>query len=38
VEVDNQVPAVFANFLAMHMKIHDINIHAELQYDLVEHL
>jgi hypothetical protein len=28
----------FTDFLAMHTKIRENNVHAQLQYDLVEHL
>ncbi|KAK1607251.1 hypothetical protein QYE76_030924 [Lolium multiflorum] len=37
-EVDHELPADFADFLAMHAKIRDSNVHDQLQADLVEHL
>ena len=37
-DVDHQVPADFADFIAMHAKIRDTNIHQQLQNDLIEHL
>ncbi|KAK1663445.1 hypothetical protein QYE76_051604 [Lolium multiflorum] len=37
-EVDHELPADFANFLAMHAEIRDSNVHDQLQADLVEHL
>ncbi|KAK1697729.1 hypothetical protein QYE76_014426 [Lolium multiflorum] len=37
-EVDHELPADFADFLAMHAKIHDSNVHDQLQADLVENL
>jgi hypothetical protein len=33
-----QVPAEFADFLAMHAEIRDNDIHTQLQYNFVEHL
>jgi hypothetical protein len=36
--VDHQVPAAFAVFLAMRQEIRDVNTHSQLQDDLVEHL
>jgi hypothetical protein len=36
--VDHQVPAAFAAFLAMRQEIRDANNHSQLQDDLVEHL
>jgi hypothetical protein len=36
--VDHQVPAAFAAFLAMRQEIRDTNTHSQLQDDLVEHL
>jgi hypothetical protein len=38
VNVDHQVPATFAAFLAMRQEIGDANTHSQLQDDLVEHL
>jgi hypothetical protein len=38
VEVDHEVSAQFADFLIMHQKIHDEQIHRQLQDDLVDHL
>jgi hypothetical protein len=32
------VPTDFADFLAMHAEIRDINVHGQLQNDLVEHM
>jgi hypothetical protein len=32
------VPTEFDDFIAMHIEIRDINVHAQLQYDLVERL
>ncbi|KAK1610095.1 hypothetical protein QYE76_033768 [Lolium multiflorum] len=37
-EVDHELPADFADFLAMHAEIRDSNVHEQLQADLVEHL
>ncbi|KAK1631803.1 hypothetical protein QYE76_006118 [Lolium multiflorum] len=37
-EVDHELPADFADFLAMHAEIPDSNVHEQLQADLVEHL
>jgi hypothetical protein len=37
-EADHQVPAEFANFLAIYTEICDTTVHTELQLDLVEHL
>ncbi|KAK1680196.1 hypothetical protein QYE76_041044 [Lolium multiflorum] len=37
-EVDHELPANFADFLAMHAEICDSNVHDQLQADLVEHL
>jgi hypothetical protein len=37
-EVDLEVPADFVDFLGMHTEISDINVHEQLQHDLVEHL
>ena len=37
-EVDHELPADFADFLAMHAEIRDINVHEQLQNDLVEHM
>ena len=37
-EVDHELPADFADFLAMHAEIRDSNVHDQLQADLVEHL
>jgi hypothetical protein len=36
--LDQQVPAVFATFLAMRQEIRDENTHSQLQDDLMEHL
>jgi hypothetical protein len=36
--VDHQVPAAFAAFLAMRQEIRDANTLSQLQDDLVEHL
>jgi hypothetical protein len=36
--VDHQVPAAFAAFLAMRQEIRDTNTHSQLQDDLVEYL
>jgi hypothetical protein len=36
--VDHQVPAAFAAFLAMRQEIRDANTHSQLQDDLVKHL
>ena len=36
--VDHQVPAEFADFLAMHGEIRDRDMHFQLQADLIEHL
>jgi hypothetical protein len=38
VEVAHEFPADFADFLAMHAKILDSNVHEQLQADLIEHL
>jgi hypothetical protein len=38
VNVDHQVPATFAAFLAMRQEIGDANTHSQLQDDLVKHL
>ena len=37
-EVDHELPADFADFLAMHAEIRDNNVYEQLQNDLVEHL
>jgi hypothetical protein len=37
-DVDYQVHAGFADFLAMHTEIHDTIVHDQLQRDLIEHL
>jgi hypothetical protein len=37
-EVDHQLLADFADFLAMHAEIRDNNVHDQLKADLVEHL
>ncbi|KAK1618171.1 hypothetical protein QYE76_023688 [Lolium multiflorum] len=37
-KVDHELPADFADFLAMHAEIRDSNVHDQLQADLVEHL
>ena len=37
-EVDHQVPAEFADFLAMHIEIRNVDAHYLLQNDLIEHL
>lgn len=37
-ELDSQVPASWASFLAMRQEIWDSRVHQELQYDLVNHL
>ncbi|KAK1698077.1 hypothetical protein QYE76_014774 [Lolium multiflorum] len=37
-EVDHELPADFADFLAMHAEIRDSNVHDQLQADLVKHL
>ena len=36
--VDHQVPAEFANFLAMHGEIRDKDMHFQLQADLIKNL
>ena len=37
-DVDHQVPAEFADFLAMHGEIRDRDMHFQLQADLIKHL
>ena len=37
-QVDHQVPAPWAAFLTMRQEIRDLQVHQELQHDLVEHL
>ncbi|KAK1693382.1 hypothetical protein QYE76_010079 [Lolium multiflorum] len=37
-EVGHEVPADFANFLAMHAEIRDSNVHDQRQHDLVKHI
>ena len=37
-DVDHQVPATWASFLAMRQEIRDPVMHTQLQNDLVEHL
>jgi hypothetical protein len=37
-DVDHQVPAAFATFLAKRQELRDSNTHQQLQNDLIEHL
>jgi hypothetical protein len=37
-EVDHEVPADFADFIAMHAEIRDTYVHDQLQHDIVEHV
>jgi hypothetical protein len=37
-EADHELPAYFADFLAMHAEIRDSYVHEQLQNDLVEHM
>ena len=38
VEPDHNVPTSWANFIAMRQEVRDPTVHAQLQYDLVEHI
>ena len=37
-EHDHNVPTSWANFIAMRQEVRDSTVHAQLQYDLVEHI